>query len=174
MDKFFKDLSDEDVDEMLEEWRTFQVMPDLPPFKDVPADGNPPDQPDAWWAHIFKMKGPSGVTTFDKLKELIHVLLILPYDQVPVERVFSMVNKIDTKFRPSIGNTTVCALLACKINSEVPCQQLNVSVQLLHDVRAVASKRNNDLRVVREEAAAAAAANEVAVGSDDESDDDWL
>ncbi|KAI0238969.1 hypothetical protein LSAT2_010280 [Lamellibrachia satsuma] len=45
--------------------------------------------------------------------------------------------------------------------------------QLLRDVRAAASKRNNDLRVVREEAAAAAAANEVAVGSDDESDDDW-
>ena len=87
-----------------------------------------------------------------------------------------MVNKIDTKFRPSIGNTTVCALLACKINSGVPCQQLNVSEQLLHDVRAAASKRNNDLRVVMEEAAAAAAAaaNEVAVGSDDESDDDWL
>ena len=168
MDRFFKDLSDEDVDEMLEEWRSFQIEADLSPFKDVPADGNPPDQPDAWWAHIFNMKGPSGVTTFGKLKKLIRVLLILPHDQAPVERVFSMVNKIDTKFRPSIGNTTVCGLLACKINSGVPCQQLNVSEQLLHDVRAVASKRNDDLRVVREEAAAAAAANEVAVGSDDE------
>ncbi|KAI0234162.1 hypothetical protein LSAT2_015648 [Lamellibrachia satsuma] len=93
VDRFFKDLSDEDVDEMLEEWRTFQVAADRPPFKDVPADGNPPDQSDAWWAHMFNMKGPSGVTTFDKLKKLIHALLILPYDQAPVERVFSMIKK---------------------------------------------------------------------------------
>ena len=53
------------------------------------------------------------------------------YDQASVERVFSMVNKIDTKFRPSLGNTTVCALRMSKINSEVPCPQLNVSEQLL-------------------------------------------
>ena len=84
-----------------------------------------------------------------------------------------MVNKIDTKFRPSLGNTTVCALLVSKINSGVPCgpqgPQLNVSEQLLRDVKAAASKRNNDLRVAREEAAAN---NDVAVESEDESDDE--
>ena len=88
-----------------------QVARELPLFTDVPADGKPADKPDAWWSEIFKMKGPSGLAMFGKLKRLIHVLLILPYDQAPVERVFSMVNKIDTKFRPSLGNTTVCALL---------------------------------------------------------------
>ena len=69
-----------------------------------------------------------------------------------------MVNKIDTKFRPSLGNTTVCALLMSKINSGVPCPQLNVSEQLLRDVKGAASKRNNDLLV--------------AVESEDESDDE--
>ena len=47
----------------------------------------------------------------------------------------SIVNKIDTKFRPSLGNTTVCALLVSKINSGVPCPKLNVSEQLLRDVK---------------------------------------
>ena len=56
-----------------------------------------------------------------------------------------------------------------KINSGVPCPQLNVSEQLLRDVKAAASKRNNDLRVAREEAAAN---NDVAVESEDESDDE--
>ena len=128
-------------------------------------------KPDAWWSEIFKMKGPSCLATFGKLKRLIHVLLILPCDQAPVERVFSMVNKIDTKFRPSLGNTTVCALLMSnsKINSGVPCPQLNVSEQLLRDVKSAASKRNNDLRVAREEAAAN---NDVAVESEDESDNE--
>ena len=89
-----------------------------------------------------------------------------------VRTVFSMVNKIDTKFRPSLGNTTVCALLVSKINSGVPCPQgpqLNVSDQLLRDVKAAACKRNNDLRVAREDAAAN---NDVAVESEDESDDE--
>ena len=67
----------------------------------------------------------------------------------------------------------MCALLVSKINSGVPCPQgpqLNVSEQLLRDVKAAASKRNNDLRVAREEAAAAN--NDVAVESEDESDDE--
>ena len=86
-----------------------------------------------------------------------------------VRTVFSMVNKIDTKFRPSLGNTTVCALLMSKSNSGVPCPQLYVSEQLFRDVKAAASKRNNDLRVAREDAAAN---NDVAVESEDESDDE--
>ena len=89
-----------------------------------------------------------------------------------VRTVFSMVNKIDTKFRPSLGNTTVCALLMSNINSGVPCPQgpqLNVSEQLFRDVKAAEGKRNNDLRVAREDAAAN---NDVAVESEDESDDE--
>ena len=83
--------------------------------------------------------------------------------------VLSIDVRIDTKFRPSLGDTTVCALLMSKINSGVPCPQLNVSEQLLCDIKAGASKRNNDLRVAREEAAAN---NDVAVESEDESDDE--
>ena len=55
------------------------------------------------------------------------------------------------------------------INSGVPCPQLSVSEQLIRDVKAAASKRNNDLRVAREEAAAN---NDVAVESEYESDDE--
>ena len=66
----------------------------------------------------------------------------------------------------------MCALLVSKINSGVPCPQgpqLNVSEQLLRDVKAAASKRNNELGVAREEAAAI---NGVAVESEDESNDE--
>lgn len=54
-------------------------------------------KPDVWWFEVLKMKGTSGQIKYDKL---IHVLLILPYDQAPIERVFSMVNNIDTTFWP--------------------------------------------------------------------------
>ena len=44
-----------------------------------------------------------------------------------------------------------------------------MATRTLRDVKAAASKRNNDLRVAREEAAAN---NDVAVESEDESDDE--
>ena len=53
--------------------------------------------------------------------------------------------------------------------SAVPPNSMYRSEQLLRDVKAAASKRNNDLRVAREEAAAN---NDVAVESEDESDDE--
>ena len=56
-----------------------------------------------------------------------------------------------------------------KINSGVPCPQLNVSEQLLRDVKAATSNLNNDLRAAREEAAAN---KDVAVESEDENDDE--
>ena len=39
-----------------------------------------------------------------------------------------------------------------------PCHKMNVSETLIRNVKAAASRRNNDLRVAREEAAAARAA----------------
>ena len=75
--------------------------------------GNHADKPEAWWSEIFKMKGPSGLATFGKLKRLIHVLLILPCDQAPVESVFSMVN-ISTPSSDHRWETPLCALSSCQ------------------------------------------------------------
>ena len=79
-----------------------------------------------------------------------------------------------TKSTPSSDHrweTPLCALSSCQRSTvEYRAPQLNVSEQLLRDVKAAASKRNNDLRAAREEAAAI---NNVAVESEDESDDEW-
>ena len=56
--------------------------------------------------------------------------------------VFSMVNKIHTKYRPSIQNNTVCALLTCKINSKVPCPQTDIPNKLAKQVKTATMSRN--------------------------------
>ena len=117
IDRFLPDLNDAEIDIILEEWRTFCFSANLPAF----GDGCDVDQ---WWLRVLELRSPSGSQLFTSLSKLIKILLILPCDQAPVERVFSMVNKIHTKYRPSIQNNTVCALLTCKINSKVPCPYL--------------------------------------------------
>ena len=91
---------------------------------------------------MLEIRSPSGSRLFTSLSKLIKILLILPCDQAPVERVFSMVNKIHAKDRPSIQNNTVCALLTCKINSKIPCTQTDIPNKLAKQVKTATMLRN--------------------------------
>ena len=91
---------------------------------------------------MLELRSPSGSQLFTSLSKLIKILLILPCDQAPVERVFSMVNKIHTKYRTGIQNNTVCALLTCKINSKVPCPQTNIPNKLAKQAKTATMRRN--------------------------------
>ena len=135
IDRFLPDLNDAEIDIILEEWRTFCFSTNLPAF----GDGCDVDQ---WWLRVLELRSPSGSQLFTSLSKLIKILLILPCDQAPVERVFSMVNKIHTKYRPSIQNNTVCALLTCKINSKVPCPQTDIPNKLAKQVKTATMSRN--------------------------------
>ena len=136
IDRFLPDLSDSEIDLILEEWRMFSFSTDLPAL----GDGCDIDQ---WWLRVLGLKSPSGTLLFSSLSKLIKILLILPCDQAPVERVFSMVNKIHTKYRPSIQNNTVCALLTCKVNNKVPCPQTVVTNELAKQVKTATMHRNS-------------------------------
>ena len=136
IDRFLPDLSDAEIDIILEEWRTFCFSADLPAFSDA-------CDVDQWWLRVLELRSPSGSPLFSGLSKLIKILLILLCDQAPVERVFSMVNKIHSKYRPSLQNNTVCALLTCKVNSKVPCPQTEVSNELAKQVKTATMRRNN-------------------------------
>ena len=88
---------------------------------------------------MLELRSPSGSRLFTSLSKLIKILLILPCDLAPVERVFSMVNKIHTKDRPSIQNNTVCAL---KINSKIPSTQTDIPNKLAKQVKTATMLRN--------------------------------
>ena len=55
-------------------------------------------------------------------------------------------SKFHTKYRPSIQNNTVCALLTCKINSKVPCPQTYIPNKLAKQVKTATMRRNSYLR----------------------------
>ena len=142
---FLKENSDDWLDDLIDEWRAFLVADDLPPFKDGNEETTEEGRPDSWWSKVLSMKDVIGVARFSKLGQLIRVLLILPYDQAPVERIFSMVGKVDTKYRPTISNSRVCDLLTWKVNVEACCYQLQLTKDLAKAVRGAMSSKTKDL-----------------------------
>ena len=84
IDHFLPDLSDTEVDIILEEWQTFRFS------KDLPASDDSCDV-DWWRLEVLELKSPTGSCLFRSLRGLLKTVLILPCDQAPVERVFLMV-----------------------------------------------------------------------------------
>ena len=136
LDRFFPNLDDETKQLVLEEWVSFQVDPNLN------NDGE--EELDSWWLRTLGTKSPSGQARFENLRILVSTLLVLPYDQAPVERVFSMVNKLHTKYRSSLSNETLCALLKIKVNhpGDYQCKNLMPTKQLLERVKTASSRKN--------------------------------
>ena len=57
---------------------------------------------DILWAYINTMKSPDGAFLFKRLAAVALLVLTLPHSNAEEERVFSMVTKNKTKFRPSL------------------------------------------------------------------------
>ena len=94
-----------------------QIAGDLPLFSEDAAV-------DAWWGEVGEMTLSSGELRFPNVSRLLRTLLLLPYSQAAVERSFSLVRRMDTVFRPSLGNDTIGALLHCCMNKVCHCYKL--------------------------------------------------
>ena len=133
VDKFVPGTMDEDLDSIIQEWHDFQVATDLPEFVEV----------DDWWGRVLQLKDCMGQIRFGHLAVLIKTLLILPYDQAPVELLFSLCTKNDTKFRSSLGAETLCNLLHVKVNTDCDCHMLRPTKDLLDRARHATGIHNN-------------------------------
>ena len=133
-----ENIDDEELELIIDEWRDYQAAKlDLPKGDDMIVD--------LWWSNFLKTKDYSGNLKYPHLSKLIKILLILPYNQAPVERVISMVNKIDTKFRPTISNKSLNSLLTCKINNDNECFMTEISGGLLQVTRSACTKYRKHL-----------------------------
>ncbi|XP_060771465.1 uncharacterized protein LOC132882206 isoform X3 [Neoarius graeffei] len=124
-ENFLKDATDEQPEGIVDDWRLYQTSNSLPPF--TAAD----TKVDEWWARLLSTKDIADQQTYKYLGDLIKIRLILPYNQTPVERVFNMVGKTDTKFRPTLSNESLTSLLCCKINTDNTCYETKPSTSLI-------------------------------------------
>lgn len=79
---------------------------------------------------------------FPTLCKLAKSCLVLPVSNAEVERIFSMLKKVQTEFRSELANDTICSLLCCKQNTDFPCHKFDPSDSVLKAAKAAASLYN--------------------------------
>ena len=87
------------------EWRCHALLN----YKELQLD--PSSNVEEYWPKVFSLKNNAGNQLFPNLKKAISLLVILPFSNARVERVFSNVNEIKTNKRNRLQIETTNAIL---------------------------------------------------------------
>lgn len=110
------------------------------------------DSADVMWYKISQMSDINGAKKFIALPKLILSLLLVPHSNANSERVFSLVRKNQTDFRPTLGTETLTSLLVEKqknFNMKTKCYEQKFSNELIKAAKKstwgnICSNKNND------------------------------
>ena len=89
-----------------------------------------------YWQEVGRMKTLGGTARFPNFTRLAKCVLSLPVSNADTERVFSIVRNIVTDYRTEMEQSTLCALVSCKLNSSYNCFDLEIPKELLKYNRA--------------------------------------
>lgn len=79
---------------------------------------------DVLWNYLSTLRSGDGYERFKRLSKIAKLVLIIPHSNADEERVFSMVRKNKTPFRPNLGlETTLSSLLTVKLATDEPCHK---------------------------------------------------
>ena len=87
---------------------------------------------DAFWAAMATRTTAGGDHPFATLSAVMKVYLLMPHSNADSERVFSMVNKIDTEHRSELAQDTIAALLSVKVNCTADTHSYEPPATVLH------------------------------------------
>lgn len=143
--KFPNVLSDKEKDRLEMEFSLYQ-------FEDFEELDLKNDRTDSIWHKISKIADINGATKYVALPKLIKVLLLVPHSNATSERVFSVVRKNQTDFRPTLGTETLTSLLVEKqknSNSNCKCYDNVFSNEVLSKAKKsawsdICSKRKEE------------------------------
>ena len=99
---------------------------------------------DVIWNYIFKITVTGSTELkFSKLKTVIQSVLVIPNSNAAEERVFSLIRKNKTPFRPSLGlEGTLSSIVGIKLGIDDPCERYEPSKQVLKDAKKVTWEYN--------------------------------
>lgn len=69
-----------------------------------------------YWRNKLKLKDLTGTPIFPNLKRVIGLLLVLPFSNACVERIFSQLKLIKCENRNRLNTATISSLMATKAN----------------------------------------------------------
>lgn len=91
-----------------QEWRDHALLE----FETHGLDSSLP--PEKYWQKVFSLKNAVGTPLFGELKKVIGLLMVLPFSNASVERVFSVLNNMKTAHRNRLKTETIVALMKTK------------------------------------------------------------
>ena len=98
---------------------------------------------DLIWAHLSSAKNPDGTIRFKRLSSVARIVLILPHSNAEEERVFSMVTKNKTAFRPNLKlDGTLQSILAIKLANPEPCNNYEPPKDVLETAKKATMQYN--------------------------------
>jgi len=96
---------------------------------------------DVVWSHLSTMKSPDGMLRFPRLAKVAQLVLVIPHSNAQEERVFSMVTKNKTIFRPNLKlDGTLSSILTVKLANIELC----LKYEPLHAVIETARKASTE------------------------------
>ena len=96
----------------------------------------------SYWQQVGQMRVLNGALRFPNLTKLAKCVLALPVSNADTERVFSIVKKIVTSYRTDLEQSTLCALLSCKLNCDFNCFELETPTDLLRRAKGATMEYN--------------------------------
>ncbi|KAL1488727.1 hypothetical protein ABEB36_014526 [Hypothenemus hampei] len=114
----------DDIEAVNNEWRQFVLLN----YKDF--DINCADK---FWTEVFELRIVHGNTLFPNLKIIINFLMVLPFSNASVERVFSNLKNIKTDKTNLLQTNTIKGILATKkgISTNGGCVKFKPSQEML-------------------------------------------
>ena len=113
------------------------------PAKEMPAHND--IRVDEYWGKVSAMTNRiTDTQRFPRLCKIAQALLTMPNSNADCERLFSIVRKVQTEYRSSMDNDTLCSLLTCKLNTQCACFELAPSKDTLKKAKSASYSYNQD------------------------------
>ena len=115
-------------DQLLEEFIDFQLLreDDIPQAvwqeaTVVDSDNKNYHRMDVVWQYISNMLAPDGTYRFARMSQIAKLFLTTPHSNAQEERIFSMIRKNKTSFRPSLDpKGTLSSIVTIKLANTEP------------------------------------------------------
>ena len=100
---------------------------------------------DVLWQNLSTLKSSDGRNVFKRLSKVAKLVLLIPHSNADEERIFSMVRKNKTQFRPSLGlHKTLHSILTVKLATEEPCFKFEPDRTVVHKAGKVTWQYNQE------------------------------
>ena len=94
----------------------------------------------AWQSEL---KAPDGNPRFNRLSKIAKVVLVIPHSNAQEERIFSMVRKNKTCFRPNLDpKGTLSSILTVKLATKQECHQYEPTKEVLNKAKSATWEYN--------------------------------